>query len=91
MLITLEEAKQYLRVDSASEDTLIQGLLESAESICMDVARKEATVEMEGKPTMRVAVFYALAYLYEHREEADHQELIRTLRAILSPIRESRF
>lgn len=91
MLITLEEAKQYLRVDSASEDTLIQSLLESAESICMDVARKEATVEMEGKPTMRVAVFYALAYLYEHREEADHQELIRTLRAILSPIRESRF
>ena len=91
MLITLEEAKQDLRVDSASEDTLIQGLLESAESICMDVARKEATVEMEGKPTMRVAVFYALAYLYEHREEADHQELIRTLRAILSPIRESRF
>ena len=44
-----------------------------------------------GKPTMRAAVFYALAYLYEHREEADHKELIRTLRAILSPIRESRF
>ena len=91
MLITLEEAKQYLRVDSASEDTLIQSLLESAENICMDVARKEATEEMEGKPTRRAAVFYALAYLYEHREEADHKELIRTLRAILSPIRESRF
>lgn len=91
MLITLEEAKQYLRVDSASEDTLIQSLLESAESICMDVARKEATEEMEGNPTMRAAVFYALAYFYEHREEADHQELIRTLRAILAPIRESRF
>lgn len=91
MLITLEEAKQYLRVDSASEDTLIQSFLESAESICMDVARKEATEEMEGKPTMRAAVFFALAYLYEHREEADHKELIRTLRAILAPIRESRF
>ena len=57
----------------------------------MDVARKDAAEEMEGKPTMRAAVFYALAYLYEHREEADHKELIRTLRAILSPIRESRF
>ena len=53
MLITLEEAKQYLRVDSASEDTLIQSFLESAENICMDVARKEATEEMEGKPTTR--------------------------------------
>ena len=50
MLITLEEAKQYLRVDSASEDTLIQSLLESAESICMDVARRDSTEEMQGKP-----------------------------------------
>ena len=83
MLITLEEAKQYLRVDSASEDTLIQSLLESAESICMDVARKEATEEMEGKPTMRAAVFYALAYFYEHREEADHHQLTLDLRSLL--------
>ena len=91
MLITLEEAKQYLRVDSASEDTLIQSLLESAESICMDVARKEATEEMEGKPTMRAAVFYALAYFYEHREEADHKNLVLTLRALLSGLRKDVF
>ena len=91
MLITLEEAKQYLRVDSASEDTLIQSLLESAESICMDVARKEATEEMEEKPTMRAAVFYALAYLYEHREEADHKVMTETLKYLLFGIRKERF
>ena len=91
MLITLEEAKQYLRVDSASEDTLIQSFLESAQSICMDVARKEATEEMEGKPTMRAAVFYALAYLYEHREEADHHALTLTLRSLLFGSRKEAF
>jgi hypothetical protein len=34
---------------------------------------------------------YAVAYLYEHREEADHHELMLTLRAMLSGIREEAF
>ena len=38
-LVTLEEAKAYLRVDTADEDSLIQSLLESSEKLAMDVAR----------------------------------------------------
>lgn len=34
------------------------------------------------------AVLYSLAYLYEHREEADHHDLTLTLRAILFAVRE---
>ena len=37
---------------------------------------------------MRVAVLYALGYLYEHREEADHHALTLTLRSLLFSIRE---
>jgi hypothetical protein len=37
---------------------------------------------------MRVAVLYALGYLYEHREEADHHALTLTLRSLLFGIRE---
>ena len=37
---------------------------------------------------MKVAVLYALAYLYEHREEADHHGLTLTLRSLLFSIRE---
>ena len=37
---------------------------------------------------MRVAILYALGYLYEHREEADHHALSLTLRCLLSAIRE---
>ncbi len=36
---------------------------------------------------LRVAVFYAAAYLYEHREEADHTALTLSLRSLLSTIR----
>ena len=40
------------------------------------------------RETMRVAVYYALGYLYEHREEADHHALTLTLRSLLFSIRE---
>jgi 3-methyladenine DNA glycosylase AlkD len=37
---------------------------------------------------MRVAILYALGYLYEHREEADHHALMLTLRSLLFAVRE---
>ena len=41
-LITTEEAKVYLRVDSGMEDDLIAGLLLTAEKLTCDVARMTA-------------------------------------------------
>lgn len=41
MLVSLEEMKLYLRVDSETEDTLILQLLESAEKVCQDVIRAD--------------------------------------------------
>ncbi len=38
-LVTTDEAKEYLRVDSSDEDTLIGSLLLAAEKLCVDVAR----------------------------------------------------
>lgn len=40
------------------------------------------------RAVMRVAILYALGYLYEHREEADHHSLVLTLRSILFAVRE---
>ena len=38
-LITLAEAKEYLRVDTDADDALIGSLLLSAGRLCADVAR----------------------------------------------------
>ena len=38
-----------------------------------------------------VTVLYAAAYLYEHREQADHGELVGTLRSLLFGIRKEVF
>lgn len=41
MVVTLEEIKNYLRVDFAEDDDLLQSLLVTAERLCMDVVRTE--------------------------------------------------
>ena len=88
MTVTLETAKLYLRVDSSDEDALIEGMIASAQKICKDVLRADA---LPDSPEVDIAVFYALAYLYEHREEADHKEMMETLRAMLGAERKEVF
>lgn len=90
-MISLEEAKNYLRVDTADDDTLIQNILIAAEKLCMDILRTDEQSVLEAEPNAKVAVLYAAAYLYEHREEADHKALTLSLRALLSGNRKAVF
>ena len=105
-LITLSEAREYLRVDTADEDAVVGALLSAAARLCSDVARltdeqwadidsdkcrsdRYSAAELAAvRETMRVAILYALGYLFEHREEADHHALTLTLRSLLFGIRE---
>ena len=89
-LVTLEEAKTFLRVDFVDEDGLIESLLAAAIHLCMDVARvTEDQLEDEAvREIMKVAVFYCLSYMYEHRDSANYRDLTLTLRNILFAIRE---
>ena len=60
-VLTLEETKQYLRVDSSDEDSFISGLIETGESLCADVARMEIAELEAHLPMVRIAVLYAAA------------------------------
>ena len=90
-MISLEEAKNYLRVDTADDDALIQNILTATEKLCMDILRTEERSVLEAEPNAKVAVLYATAYLYEHREEADHKALTLSLRVLLSGSRKEAF
>ncbi len=85
--MTLETAKKYLRVDTSDDDELISKMLESSEKLCVDILRSEDMPEES--PDM--AILYALAYMYEHREEADFSELKVNLRELLSDKRREVF
>ena len=90
-MITVDEMKKYLRVDSDDEDALIESLIASSTSLCMDIARISDNDTFESLEVSRIAVMYAVAYQFEHREEADHHELTLTLRSLLFGIREGVF
>lgn len=87
-LITLEEAKAYLRIDGNEEDDLIARLIASSQRLCLDTLRKE---EPEETAAFKMAVLFSVAYLYEHREDADYHNLLLTLRSLLFGERKEAF
>lgn len=95
MEVTLEEAKTYLRVSTGDEDSLIESLIAAATKQVQDITRQsdEEFMANEEKALIRirVAVLYTVAYLYEHREEADHHALNMTLRDLLFGTRKEGF
>ncbi len=92
MIVTLEEMKTYLRVDYPDEDDLISGLIGTAEELVTHVTRMalgDLPIAVDGN--IKTAVLYAVAYLYEHREDADLHHLMMNLRYLLFGVREPAF
>lgn len=91
MIVSLEEMKQYLRVDYDDDDTLLEQLIGTGEKLCMDIARMDNAEKFAEEKNARTAVMYAVAYQYEHREDADHHALVLSLRSLLFGIRKEGF
>ena len=87
-MITLKEAKNYLRVDYEEDDKLIQNLLFTSKQLVMDVGRMDESELAENEDTVRTAMLSALGYLYENRSSPDYQKLTLNLRSILFAQRE---
>lgn len=69
----------------------VKNLILSSERLCMDIARIKSRSVFEKKDTAKIAVMYAVAYQYEHRENCDHHALTMSLRSLLSGIRKVGF
>ena len=91
MSVLLQEAKNYLRVDSSDDDEFIQTLIQTAEQLVTDISRLSKDYLMEQGSVVKIAELYAIAYLYEHREEANHEELLLTLRSLMFGVRREVF
>lgn len=87
-MITLNEAKNYLRVDHEEDDKLILQLLDTAKSLVKDVVRMDEEKFTCFEDVTRTAVLFALGYLYENRSKPDYHGLTMSLRSILFAQRE---
>ena len=87
-MVTLQEVKQYLRVDFEDDDPLLLSLISTAKQLVMDVGRMDETQLAENEDVVRTAMLYTVSYLYENRNTADFSKLMLTLRAMLFAQRE---
>ena len=85
-MITLREAKNYLRVDYEEDDSLIQNLLSTAKNLVMDIGRMDESALAENEDTVRTAMLFALGYLYESRSNPDYQKLTLKLSITLDTL-----
>jgi uncharacterized phage protein (predicted DNA packaging) len=90
MIVNLNEMKGYLRVDFDDDDALIESFITTGQNLCADIARLSVD-ELSAIPSSKIAVMYAVTYLYEHREDADHHQLTISLRSLLEGVRRSVF
>lgn len=90
MIVSVDEMKKYLRVDFTDDDELIENMILSSEKLCEDIARLSFE-EINDLDKVKIAVMYSVAYMYEHREEADYHTLTISLRSFLEGDRKSVF
>lgn len=90
MIVGLDEMKGYLRVDFDDGNELIEQFIVTSENLCADISRLSVD-EISKIPSSKIAVMYAVAYLYEHREDEDYHQLTISLRSLLEGVRRSVF
>ena len=66
-MVTLQEVKQYLRIDFEDDDPLLLSLIFTAKQLVMDVGRMDETQLAENEDVVRTAMLYTVSYLYENK------------------------
>ena len=87
-MVSLKEAKIYLRVDTDDEDRQISDFLLTAKKLCMEVGRMDEEKFERNEDITRTAVLFVVSYLYENRNTADFAKLTLSLRSLLFKQRE---
>ena len=96
-MLTLQETKDFLRVDGDDEDTLISSLIITAKVLTEDVLRRPLTEFEELLDPIRQAMLIIVGTLYEERQVSkdktgvDIKETLDLVRQMLFGYRREKF
>ncbi len=89
MVVTLENTKKWIRVESNDEDALIQSFILVAENLVEGIIRFPLSNFGETAPELiKHAIYFTVSKLYEERNELDTDSLNEDLKALLFYYRE---
>lgn len=88
MVVTLAEAKLYLRVDGDEEDTLITNFISAAEELCAGILRVPISDLIEIPEAVKQSVLFAVGNLYQERENVDMKALLEVMTRLLFAYRQ---
>ena len=70
MVLTVDEAKQHLRIEYDEEDELIEKLIQQAQAAAEDFCRVSFEDDTAPEP-VRLAVMLMVSHYYENRDNPD--------------------
>ena len=88
---TLQEIKDYLGVDGEYSDPLLNSLLEMAREMVENILRYQIALLNPTPHIVKEAVKFTVAYMFSNREQGDIGQLEKTLRTLLSSLRDEKF
>ena len=93
MIVSLEECKKHLKIDSDDDDTVVERCMNAGISMVKSMLRVDdfTTFNKVEKDQIRNAIYYAASYLYDFRENKDSTMLDLNLRGMLNTIRDIKF
>lgn len=84
MVVTLENTKEWIRVESNNEDALIESFILVAEDIVEGILRFPLSDYGEEVPeSVKHSIYFGVSKFYEERNEIDMKGLIEILNALL--------
>lgn len=84
MLLTTEEARDWLRLDNSDNDEIIAGLIASAEEY-ITIATGKTAEEQAQSPLAKTACKFLLSLWYDP-EQADSDKLQRSIENLLKAL-----
>ena len=96
-MLTLQETKDFLRLDGDDEDALISSLIITAKELIEEVLRRKLTEFKEVPETVHQAMLIVVGTLYEERQVAkdksgvDIKETLDLVRRMLFAYRRDAF
>ena len=93
MIVTLDEMKNAMKIDTNDDDDLILEDLEGAIALVKGMLRVEDFKEFtkQQKSLIKRAIKYATTYFYDFRENKSDKILELNLRSMLTTLREVKF